>query len=77
MAMSMAAIAAAKAEGFNFKDVTYVAGHSLGEYSALTVAGALSLADTASLLKLRGTAMQIAVPVGHDHLIGHDIFRNG
>jgi len=42
----------------------YVAGHSLGEYSALTVAGALTLADTARLLKLRGEAMQRAVPVG-------------
>jgi len=42
----------------------YVAGHSLGEYSALTAAGALSLADTARLLKTRGQAMQAAVPVG-------------
>ena len=44
--------------------VTYVAGHSLGEYSALAAAGALSLADTARLLKTRGKAMQAAVPVG-------------
>ncbi|MBO7645329.1 MAG: ACP S-malonyltransferase [Alphaproteobacteria bacterium] len=43
----------------------YVAGHSLGEYSALCAAGALSLADTAKLLRLRGDAMQRAVPVGH------------
>ncbi|PCI46104.1 MAG: [acyl-carrier-protein] S-malonyltransferase [Alphaproteobacteria bacterium] len=43
---------------------SYVAGHSLGEYSALTASGALSLADTACLLKLRGQAMQRAVPVG-------------
>ncbi len=42
----------------------YVAGHSLGEYTALCAAGAFSLADTARLLKLRGTAMQAAVPVG-------------
>ncbi len=42
----------------------YVAGHSLGEYSALAVAGALDLADAARLLRLRGTAMQEAVPVG-------------
>ena len=43
----------------------YVAGHSLGEYTALCAAGALSLADTARLLRLRGDAMQRAVPVGH------------
>jgi [acyl-carrier-protein] S-malonyltransferase len=42
----------------------YVAGHSLGEYSALAAAGAFSLADTAKLLKTRGEAMQVAVPVG-------------
>jgi len=43
---------------------SYVAGHSLGEYSALTAAGAFSLSDAAKLLKLRGEAMQRAVPVG-------------
>ncbi len=43
---------------------TYVAGHSLGEYSALCAAGSLSLADTARLLRLRGRAMQAAAPVG-------------
>lgn len=43
---------------------SYVAGHSLGEYSALTAAGAINLTDTARLLKLRGEAMQRAVPVG-------------
>lgn len=43
----------------------YVAGHSLGEYTALCAAGALSLADTARLLRARGNAMQSAVPVGH------------
>lgn len=46
------------------KHVTLVAGHSLGEYSALAAAGALSVADTARLLKIRGRAMQRAVPVG-------------
>ena len=45
-------------------DVAFVAGHSLGEYSALCAAGALSLADTARLLRIRGKAMQEAVPVG-------------
>ena len=43
----------------------YVAGHSLGEYTALCAAGALSVADTAKLLRLRGDAMQRAVPLGH------------
>jgi [acyl-carrier-protein] S-malonyltransferase len=46
------------------RDAALVAGHSLGEYSALTAAGALSLADTAKLLKIRGQAMQAAVPQG-------------
>jgi [acyl-carrier-protein] S-malonyltransferase len=46
------------------RDGAYVAGHSLGEYSALAAAGALTLADTARLLRIRGQAMQKAVPVG-------------
>ncbi|MEQ1867129.1 MAG: ACP S-malonyltransferase, partial [Micropepsaceae bacterium] len=46
------------------KDIALVAGHSLGEYSALAAAGALTVADTARLLKIRGRAMQRAVPVG-------------
>lgn len=51
--------------GINLADVAgYVAGHSLGEYSALAAAGTLNLSDTARLLKLRGEAMQRAVPVG-------------
>ncbi|WP_334145963.1 ACP S-malonyltransferase [Hyphomicrobium sp.] len=48
---------------------TYVAGHSLGEYSALAAAGAFSLADAARLLKLRGQAMQKAVPVGQGAMV--------
>ena len=44
--------------------MAYVAGHSLGEYSALAAAGSLSIADTAKLLRVRGNAMQSAVPVG-------------
>ncbi len=66
MAVSLAALRALAAEkGFVLKDrVAYVAGHSLGEYSALAAAGSLSLADTARLLKIRGKAMQAAVPVG-------------
>ena len=48
----------------NLINALYVAGHSLGEYSALCASGALSLADTAKLLKIRGKAMQDAVPVG-------------
>ena len=54
-----------KQGGINLKDIaSYVAGHSLGEYSALTAAGTFTLADTARLLKLRGQSMQQAVPVG-------------
>ena len=64
MATSLAAMRALEAEGFAITDAAYVAGHSLGEYSALCAAGALSVADTAKLLRLRGEAMQSAVPVG-------------
>jgi len=66
MAVSMAVMRVLEREhGFSLKDkVTFVAGHSLGEYSALAAAGAFSLSDTARLLKLRGKAMQAAVPVG-------------
>ncbi|NPD18291.1 ACP S-malonyltransferase [Alterinioella nitratireducens] len=64
MATSMAAMAALKSEGVTIEAAAYVAGHSLGEYSALCAAGALSLADTARLLRTRGQAMQEAVPVG-------------
>ncbi len=64
MATSMAAMAALAAEGVTVEAASYVAGHSLGEYSALCAAGALGLADTARLLRVRGTAMQEAVPVG-------------
>ncbi len=64
MATSLAAFRALEAEGFGIQDADYVAGHSLGEYSALCAAGALSLEDTARLLRLRGQAMQEAVPVG-------------
>ncbi len=64
MATSIAAMAALKAEGVTVEAAAYVAGHSLGEYSALCAAGSLSLADTARLLRIRGLAMQQAVPVG-------------
>lgn len=66
MAVSVAVARVLEAEGgFSLADrAQYVAGHSLGEYSALTAAGALALSDTARLLRLRGTAMQDAVPVG-------------
>ena len=64
MATSLAAMRALEAEGVGIAAAAYVAGHSLGEYSALAAAGAISVADTARLLRLRGTAMQEAVPVG-------------
>ena len=64
MATSMAALAAMKAEGIGLDRAAFVAGHSLGEYSALCAAGTFSLADTARLLRIRGRAMQAAVPVG-------------
>lgn len=64
MATSIAAMRALEAEGCAVTDADFVAGHSLGEYSALCAAGAISLSDTARLLCIRGTAMQEAVPVG-------------
>lgn len=64
MATSMAAMRALEAEGFDISRAAFVAGHSLGEYSALCAAGSFGLADTARLLRLRGQAMQRAVPVG-------------
>ncbi|CDZ56123.1 ACP S-malonyltransferase [Neorhizobium galegae] len=65
MAVSVAAIRVVEARGLKLADkVAFVAGHSLGEYSALCAAGTFSLADTARLLRIRGDAMQSAVPVG-------------
>ena len=64
MATSMAAIRALEAEGVSVSDASFVAGHSLGEYSALAAAGTFSVADAAQLLRTRGLAMQQAVPVG-------------
>ncbi len=66
MAVSLAAIRVLEAEaGLDLKQhAAYVAGHSLGEYSALAAAGSLSISDTARLLRIRGNAMQNAVPVG-------------
>ncbi|MDP4990022.1 MAG: ACP S-malonyltransferase, partial [Marivita lacus] len=64
MATSLAAMRALEAEGVSVTSAAYVAGHSLGEYSALTAVGALSVSDAARLLRARGTAMQDAVPVG-------------
>ncbi len=65
MAVSVATIRVMEARGLRLADkVAYVAGHSLGEYSALCAAGTFSLSDTARLLRIRGDAMQSAVPVG-------------
>ena len=77
MAVSLAAMRAMGEKGVTLRSkVAYVAGHSLGEYSALAAAGALSLADTARLLRIRGRAMQEAVPVGEGAmaaLLGADL----
>ena len=66
MAVSIAALRVLESEaGFSVaKDAAFVAGHSLGEYSALAAAGSLSISDAARLLRTRGLAMQKAVPVG-------------
>ena len=64
MATSLAALRALESEGFSIDRVALVAGHSLGEYSALAAAGALTVPQAARLLRLRGRAMQQAVPVG-------------
>jgi [acyl-carrier-protein] S-malonyltransferase len=65
MAVSMAVIRALEAEGVSVvKHTAYVAGHSLGEYSALAAAGSFSIGDAARLLRARGEAMQAAAPAG-------------
>src|SRR6201990_425051 len=66
MAVSLAALRALESEaGFSLaRDAAFVAGHSLGEYSALAAAGSLTISDAARLLRTRGLAMQKAVPVG-------------
>jgi len=65
MAVSLATFRVLESRGFSLSEhAEYVAGHSLGEYSALAASGALSLEDTAKLLRIRGKAMQQAVPVG-------------
>ena len=66
MAVSLAALRVLEGEGgvSLSRDAAFVAGHSLGEYSALAAAGAISISDTARLLRIRGRAMQKAVPVG-------------
>lgn len=64
MATSIATLRALEVEGLGLGHVSFVAGHSLGEYSALCAAGSLTLSDTARLLRIRGQAMQEAVPVG-------------
>jgi len=64
MATSIAILRTLEKEGFSLKKSTFVAGHSLGEYTALCASGAISLADTAHILKMRGIFMQDAVSVG-------------
>lgn len=70
MAVSMAVMRVMEKGGLNLAEkVGYVAGHSLGEYSALCAAGMFTLADTARLLRIRGDAMQAAVPVGEGAMV--------
>ena len=65
MAVSLAVVRVLEAEaGLDIGKAAFVAGHSLGEYSALAAAGSLSISDTARLLRIRGNAMQAAVPPG-------------
>ena len=64
MATSIAAVKALESEGIKFNKASFIAGHSLGEYSALCAAGSLNIHDTAKLLRIRGKAMQDAVPIG-------------
>ena len=64
MATSIAAVRVLEAEGFAVTEAAFVAGHSLGEYSALCAAGVFGVTDAARLLRIRGRAMQAAVPVG-------------
>ena len=77
MAHSLAAMKALEVEfGISAKDAAFVAGHSLGEYSALAAAGSLTIADTARLLRIRGNAMQSAVKPGEGAmaaLLGADV----
>ncbi len=77
MAHSVAVMKALEAEfGISAKDAAFVAGHSLGEYSALAAAGSLTIADTARLLRIRGNAMQSAVQPGEGAmaaLLGADV----
>ena len=77
MRHSLAAMKALEAEfGISAKDAAFVAGHSLGEYSALAAAGSLTIADTARLLRIRGNAMQSAVQPGEGAmaaLLGADV----
>lgn len=80
MATSLAALRALEAEGAGIEAAAFVAGHSLGEYSALAAAGSLSIADAARLLRTRGKAMQAAVPVGEGAmaaLLGLDLAAVG
>jgi [acyl-carrier-protein] S-malonyltransferase len=82
MAVSLAVMRVLEERGFRLTDkVKCVAGHSLGEYSALAAAGAISVADAARLLKTRGQAMQAAVPVGQGAMaallgVGKDVAEN-
>lgn len=69
MAVSLATLRVLEEAGLKVSDASCVAGHSLGEYSALTAAGTFSVADAARLLRIRGNAMQAAVPAGKGGMV--------
>ena len=69
MAMSLAVLRGLESEGFDLSSCSYLAGHSLGEYSALSCAGYLDFSETLKILRIRGDAMQNSVPKGQGGMV--------